>query len=58
MTDTQTVHIIIYCVIVRLHHVRDVPNPAIPVISIDGIHDVFIGEGTMNGEHLFSIQPS
>ena len=25
---------------------------AIPVISIDGIHDTFIGDGTMNGERF------
>ena len=30
--------------------IRGTRYTAIPVISIDGIHDVFIAEGTMNGE--------
>ena len=32
--------------------IRGTRYTAIPVISIDGIHDVFIGEGTMNGERF------
>ena len=32
--------------------VRGMRYTAIPVISIDGIHDIFIAEGTMNGERF------
>ena len=32
--------------------IRGTRYTAIPVISMDGIHDVFIAEGTMNGERF------
>ena len=32
--------------------IRGTRYTAIPVISTDGIHDVFIAEGTMNGDHF------
>lgn len=32
--------------------IRGTIYTAIPVISTDGIHDVFIAEGTMNGDHF------
>ena len=32
--------------------IRGTRYAAIPVISTDGIHDVFIAEGTMNGDRF------
>lgn len=32
--------------------IRGVRYTAIPIMSIDGIHDVFLAEGTMNGERF------
>lgn len=35
--------------------VRGVRYSAIPIISLDGIHDVYIAEGNVNGERFESL---